>query len=1218
MGRTLTALASFFALAAAAFAQPSSQGPLAPPANGPRRADATWTALRGCTVHVNPTTTLERATVVFRDGFITAVLPAAPDPKDKNTLKPAAAPPGATVIDCEGLHLYAGFIDPYVEVDAPAPAGDPSTRHWSPRVTPQRSGLDGGGIDSAAAEALRKLGFTAAAISPRSGIFRGTSAVVSLARPADEASAARPPVYTNIAYHSVAFEQGGGYPGSLMGAIALIRQTLIDADWQQSARAAGKSIEPNCLDALASSRGLPILFNTDDALDPLRSIKIADEFSRPYLLLGSGREYQRLEALVSSLDKTRALRNSAAAVLLPLNYPRTPDVSTVGRVANVELADLMHWEQAPTNPRRLAAAGVPFALTTAKLRDRAEFRKNLQTAIKHGLSEQQALAALTTTPAALFNLAGTLGTIEPGKRANLVLADGPIFGDATKIRTVYIDGQPHEITPAPVDLEGRWAVTIPGEQPAVERSLVIDKDNNITVHRAGKSVRATKVVADRDRLSFAFDHESLDGTSGFSIVSAIIEYDGGASFPARKPSATKLSGTILGPAGETTPFAAQRTLFSPLIGNWKITRADDQVFDLRARDAVSIAITENSVTITFPKSRSEAASGGDADSSKPDAAEDKDADQPEPRRRRNDSTVVRAEDVVLKHDKLTFTHDLAPVGGEGRSSDKVTIVLNGPGADDDLLRGESTLPDGAKHTYEAVRAPREGTEVAPGLWATDDELARIKAVPEKLPTPFGPYGLDELPPKETVVFRNATLWTNGPAGVFKGSLVIADGKIIRVARADEDFGVTAPPGGSVVTINCEGKHITPGIIDAHSHTGISRGVNEGGQAITSEVRIADVINPNDVNWYRQLAGGVTTVLQLHGSANAIGGQSQTTKLRWGAPHPDDMCFEGAIPGIKFALGENPRRVNAGGSRAEGPARYPASRMGVEQIIRDRFTAAREYLNRPADARRDLELEALAEILRGERLIHCHSYRQDEIAMLCNVARDFGFKIGTLQHALEAYKVADYALKHTGGASGFSDWWAYKIEVQDAIPGAFPIMHDVGLLVSYNSDSSEMARRLNVEAAKAVKYGRGITPEEALKFVTLNPARQLRIDNRVGSLEVGKDADIAVWSGDPLSAFSKVEMTFVDGRRLFSVEQDQQHRARIAAERQRLIQKILSESRPRRAESGESEAAPRRRRTPQEVAESYSFFSAYFADDRPSHAVPGDCGESELLQQMSAE
>jgi hypothetical protein len=332
------------------------------------------------------------------------------------------------------------------------------------------------------------------------------------------------------------------------------------------------------------------------------------------------------------------------------------------------------------------------------------------------------------------------------------------------------------------------------------------------------------------------------------------------------------------------------------------------------------------------------------------------------------------------------------------------------------------------------------------------------------------------------------------------------------------------------------------------------------------------------------------VNSLHGSANPIGGQNQVNKNRWGCISPEDMHLAGAIPGIKFALGENVKQSN--GDRQS--TRYPVTRMGVETLMRDRFTAAKEYaaaMNvhathmaewakgnpdlargltdkggaaRDEDAarpRRDLELEALAEILEGKRLIHCHSYRQDEILMLCRIADEFGFKIGTFQHGLEVYKVADIVKEHVGpggGASLFADWWAYKVEVQDAIPYAGPMQTEVGVLTSYNSDSDEMARRLNVEAGKAAKYSHGhLSEEDALKFVTINPAKQLRIDDKVGSLEPGKDADIAIWSGPPLSSLSRCERTFVDGREMFSLEKDAELRTQNQSERARIIQKVLA-------------------------------------------------------------
>ncbi|MFQ5845331.1 MAG: amidohydrolase, partial [Planctomycetota bacterium] len=423
---------------------------------------------------------------------------------------------------------------------------------------------------------------------------------------------------------------------------------------------------------------------------------------------------------------------------------------------------------------------------------------------------------------------------------------------------------------------------------------------------------------------------------------------------------------------------------------------------------------------------------------------------------------------------------------------------------------------------------------------------------------FGPYALSEPPVQERVRIVGATVWTCGPAGIVRdGELRIAEGRILYAGpRRDEP----APAGFR--EIDGAGKHLTPGIIDCHSHTGISNAVNESGQACTAEVRIGDVTNPDSVNWYRQLAGGVTCVQSLHGSANPIGGQSQVNKLRWGVRRPDEMHFEGAPPGIKFALGENVKQSNWG---EQFKSRYPQTRMGVETFIRDRLTAAREYAAKwkeweqggRADPppRRDLELDALAEFLAGERRVHCHSYRQDEILMMCRIAGDFGFRIGTFQHVLEGYKVAEAIREHAVGGSCFSDWWAYKVEVQDAIPDNGAIMHDVGVVVTFNSDSSELARRLNVEAAKAMKYG-GLPPGEALRFVTLNAAVQLGIDDRVGSLERGKDADFALWSGDPLSTFSRCESTWVDGREYFSLERDLEHRRRIAAERTRILQKLL--------------------------------------------------------------
>jgi N-acetylglucosamine-6-phosphate deacetylase len=342
------------------------------------------------------------------------------------------------------------------------------------------------------------------------------------------------------------------------------------------------------------------------------------------------------------------------------------------------------------------------------------------------------------------------------------------------------------------------------------------------------------------------------------------------------------------------------------------------------------------------------------------------------------------------------------------------------------------------------------------------------------------------------------------------------------------------------------------------------------------VRIADVVNSESIAIYRELAGGVTVANQLHGSANSIGGQNAVIKHRWGGT-PQELLFTAAPPGIKFALGENPKQSNWGSDATE---RYPQTRMGVEQSIRERFMAARDYARRWEEwskrkgsksaypPRRDLQLEALAEILRGERLVHCHSYRADEILMLMRVAEEFGFRVATFQHVLEGYKVADEMAAHGAGGSCFSDWWAYKFEVYDAIPYAGAIMYERGVLTSFNSDSSELARHLNLEAAKAVKYG-GVPEEEALNFVTLNPAKQLGIEARVGSLEPGKDADFAIWSASPLDATTRCEQTWIEGRRYFDRDTDLAARASLETERARILAAAREARQSQKGEDGES-------------------------------------------------
>ena len=420
--------------------------------------------------------------------------------------------------------------------------------------------------------------------------------------------------------------------------------------------------------------------------------------------------------------------------------------------------------------------------------------------------------------------------------------------------------------------------------------------------------------------------------------------------------------------------------------------------------------------------------------------------------------------------------------------------------------------------------------------------------------PAGAYGVAEPPAQaDSLLVRGATIWTSGPRGRIENADLLVRGDRIEAAGQN----LEAPR--DTIILDATGKHVTAGLIDAHSHTAISRGVNESGSAVTLEVRIADVVNPTDIAIYRELAGGLTTALLLHGSANPMGGQAQVVKLRWGE-NADGLLFNGAAPAVKFALGENVKQSNWGDEYTE---RYPQSRMGVEQIIRDTFLAAQRYGSdleqagrRGPPVRRNLRLDAALEILNGQRLVHVHSYRQDEILAFVRLAQDFGLVVAAFQHVLEGYKVAGEIAELGAGGSTFSDWWAYKFEVYDAIPYNGALMHRAGVVTSFNSDSNELARRLNAEAAKAVKYG-GLSEEDALAFVTINPAMQLRIDDRVGSLEPGKDADFVIWSGHPLSSFSRAEQTWIEGRKYFDVELDADMRQQIADERSRLIQKALA-------------------------------------------------------------
>ena len=414
---------------------------------------------------------------------------------------------------------------------------------------------------------------------------------------------------------------------------------------------------------------------------------------------------------------------------------------------------------------------------------------------------------------------------------------------------------------------------------------------------------------------------------------------------------------------------------------------------------------------------------------------------------------------------------------------------------------------------------------------------------------WAPASAEQAGSPQATVIKDATIFTVTHGNIPKGSILIRDGKIAEVGP-----GVTAPPGATV--IDAAGQFVTPGIIDPHSHIAISGGVNEGSLAVTSMTAIEDVLDPTDINIYRELAGGVTTTLTLHGSANPIGGTSATIKLRWGKD-ARGLLFAGAKPGLKFALGENVKRGGTTG-------RYPASRMGTEDVIRTAFIEAQEYMKsqeeykRRAAAgdrtaippKRNLTLEPLAEVLRGERLAYVHGYRADELLMMIRLADEFGFKVNSFEHVLEGYKIAREIAAHGAVGSTFADSWAYKAEAWDAIPYNAAIMVRKGVLTALNSDSAERARRMNQEAARAMKYG-GLNEQEALALITINPARELKIEARVGSIEPGKDADLVIWNHHPLSVYAVAQQTFVDGEICFDIRKDMEMRRQMEEERRNL-------------------------------------------------------------------
>ena len=929
--------------------------------------------LKNATVHIEPGNSISEASIIIRDGLIEAVGSKIKAPKD------------ATTLDMNGAHIYAGFIDGWLDVNTEA-SKQTSRSHWIDIVHPEWIAADDYTPNKKNIKKLHEMGFTQIHAIPDTGIFRGQSSLIDLN---NEASISVPAV-SQVMDFTTRGRGDEGYPEALLGTIAVMRQALYDAEWYAKAGAIyakhpdknERVKENSALAALAQARSgrMPFMVKANDELAVQRAIDISSEFDLKLWIMGSGYEYRRLGGI----------RKTKPFMVLPLNFPNTPDISDPYLAAQYSTAQLKHWDLAPDNAREVVKAGVDIAFTPQGLKEGKQFRKNLSLAVSRGLSEKAALAALTTNPAKHFGLANTLGKIKPGYHANFVVVDGSYFDETTDVKAVWIRGAKYDVEQTPqISLNGTWD----------------------------------------------FSYGKITGSLNFS--------------------------------GESDhPWA-------------------------------SLSV---------------------------------------------DTSKTRLEHLKLDGDLLTWTLDLGKNQIPGITRFRGTTKAHS-------LTGVAITAAGHELPWTATNRK---------LPPSDSKTSPIMKSDLKPVYPEGAFGFDKLPEQRASVFiQDATIWTSGPQGILENcDMLIEKGRIKQVGQ-----NLTVPKGA--MKINGNGKHVTAGLIDPHSHTAAAS-INEGSQSVTSEVRIQDVLDPDDINIYREIAGGLTTIHVLHGSANTVGGQSAVIKLRWGSD-AGGLILKRAPATLKFALGENVKQSNWGDKNV---TRYPQTRMGVEQILRDAFTRAEDYksnlntYNKKSKwrktlipPRKDLELDPLVEVLEGTRRAHVHSYRQDEILMMTRVADDFGFTLANLEHVLEGYKVADRMAEHGVGAATFSDWWAYKFEVFDAIPYNAILMQKAGVLVSFKSDSDELARRMNLEAAKGIKYG-GMTEIEAMNTVTINPAKQLKINQWVGSLESGKDADFVVWSGSPLSTQSICEQTWIDGKRYFSLEENAKLVTRDQAVRQAIIQKIL--------------------------------------------------------------
>lgn len=969
----------------------NAQVPL--PVNGVRNPDGRIYAIKGVTIH--PSAGKEfKGVVLIKKDLVLAI--------GENI----SIPEEAVVFNWEGKHIYPGFIELWSDLGLPETQQTKGKRDyiernnsgigdWNMAIHPEvDASIDFKAKDAEIAK-FRNAGFSLVASHHANGIMRGSGILTATSDKSVNEATILPKA---ASYYS--FNKGNSvqdYPSSLMGSIALIRQTYKDLTWYKNG---GKAEFNNAsLDALESLSDKPKLFEANSWRDALRIHEIAKETGNEFIVKGNGNEYQRVDLLKAADLK----------LVLPLNFPDGWNVMDASEAENLSLDEMLHWEIAPANAAIIFENGISFSLTADGLKSPAEFISKLSLAVKSGLPADEALRAITETPAKWMGIWDKAGSVEAGKLANLLVLSDTLFHKNSMIEGTWVQGEWYPMLSSSItSIEGNYELTVGNEKLQTE----ISRDGSkyeLTIKQEPKDIKAG-IERRNDRIDFLIKAEGKFHLNRFN--GSIEDY-----------------GSNLAIQGKMTDVSGEEQLFS----------------------------------------------------------------------------FVR----------------------------------------------KGTLQDTSKV----------------------DSTVYYKSSDYEIRYPFNAFGRSQLPQPENILFKQATVWScEGDEEPFKGDVLVGNGKIIKVAEsiAESDF----PKGMAFKTVNAEGKHITPGIVDEHSHIAIERGVNEGTQNNTAEVRIGDVIYPEDPGIYYQLAGGVTSSQLLHGSANPIGGQSAVVKLRWGEG-PEAMKNANSPGHIKFALGENVKQSNWGDNKKD---RFPQTRMGVEQVFYDAFQRAKEYkLEKEAFLkqkgklkpgqkafREDLELEAILEILEKKRFITCHSYVQSEVNMLMHVADSMGFKVNTFTHILEGYKVADKLKAHGANASTFSDWWAYKHEVNDAIPYNAAILTKVGVNTGINSDDTEMGRRLNQEAAKAVLYG-GLSEREALKLVTINPARMLHIDGSTGSLKEGKDADLVIWSDNPLSISAKAELTMIDGKRYYDMEEDKLLQSAAQLERSRLIEKVLSE--PASAQKG---------------------------------------------------